>query len=107
MNALEYELSENDLLTFQMYHVNNSPLHKRRQRRRRIIIPIFCIFYSILPLLYRSYAFIAGFLAKEFVFVYIGKAMALVIPEHKVPDDALDAFITELLERTGKSIIAS
>jgi len=73
MNPIEYRLTENDLLKFNLYYSANSELHQKHRRRHRVLVPVA---YAVLAaLLCLSRAFVAASL-----FAIFGVAWFLLSP---------------------------
>jgi len=56
MNRIEYRLTENDLLKFNLYYSANSELHQKQRRRHRVIVPVAYAVLAALLCLSRSFA---------------------------------------------------
>ena len=48
MNRIEYKLTEQDLLRFNLYHSTTSDLHQKQRRRHRVVVPAAYLILAIL-----------------------------------------------------------
>ena len=67
MNRIEYQLTEEDLIRFNLYYSAHSELHKRQRRRHRLLVPV-------------VYAVLAGLccMSRSFIVASVLAAFALV-----------------------------